>query len=163
MICENCKGKDECGWYASYKRIENEIYLGVGTDNTLGRALLAAMSDNQLEQCEYFEDYIDEMADDLKRGEENDNAKNKVTSLEIIVRMIDNKPYYEIKYKKVGEDYYHVGYSSYNLDNVLKWRDECFELVDAKVTNADRIRNMSDEELASVLFSGCIDSMDLEE
>lgn len=37
------------------KRIENEIYLGVGTDNTLGRALLAAMSDNQLEQCEYFE------------------------------------------------------------------------------------------------------------
>lgn len=30
-------------------------------------------------------------------------------------------------------------------------------------TNADRIRNMSDEELASVLFSGCIDSMDLEE
>ena len=35
--------------------IENEIYLGVGTDNTLGRALLAAMSDNQLEQCEYFE------------------------------------------------------------------------------------------------------------
>lgn len=34
---------------------------------------------------------------------------------------------------------------------------------DSKQTNADRIRNMSDEELASVLFSGCIDSMDLEE
>lgn len=34
---------------------------------------------------------------------------------------------------------------------------------DSKKTNADRIRNMSDEELASVLFSGCIDSMDLEE
>lgn len=62
---------------------------------------------------------------------ENDNTKNKVTSLEIIVRMIDNKPYYEIKYKKVDEDYYHVGYSSYNLDNVLKWRDECFELVES--------------------------------
>lgn len=65
---------------------------------------------------------------------ENDDTKNKVTSLEIIVRMIDNKPYYEIKYKKVGEDYYHVGYSSFNIDNVLKWRDECFELVDAKAT-----------------------------
>lgn len=75
----------------------------------------------------------------------------KVNSLEIIVRMIDNKPYYEIKYKKVGEDYYHVGYSSYNLDNVLKWRNECFELVDVKATNADRIRNMSDEELAEFL------------
>lgn len=34
---------------------------------------------------------------------------------------------------------------------------------DSRKTNADRIRNMSDEELASVLFSGCIDSMDLEE
>lgn len=79
---------------------------------------------------------------------ENDDTKNKVTSLEIIVRMIDNKPYYEIKYKKVGEDYYHVGYSSFNIDNVLKWRDECFELVDMKMTNADRIRNMSDKELA---------------
>lgn len=82
---------------------------------------------------------------------ENDDTKNKVTSLEIIVRMIENKPYYEIKYKKVGEDYYHVGYSSFNIDNVLKWRDECFELVDAKVTNADRIRNMSDEELAEFI------------
>lgn len=84
---------------------------------------------------------------------ENDNTKNKVTSLEIIVRMIDNKPYYEIKYKKVGEDYYHVGYSSFNIDNVLKWRDECFELVDVKVTNADRIRNMSDEEMAERIAS----------
>ena len=82
---------------------------------------------------------------------ENDDTKNKVTSLEIVVRMIDNKPYYEIKYKKVGEYYYHVGYSSFNIDNVLKWRDECFELVDVKATNADRIRNMSDEELAEFI------------
>ena len=86
---------------------------------------------------------------------ENDDTKNKVTSLEIIVRMIDNKPYYEIKYKKVGEDYYQVGYSSFNIDNVLKWRDECFEIVDVKVTNADRIRNMSDDELAEWLTNMC--------
>lgn len=83
-----------------------------------------------------------------RKVSENDDTKNKVTSLEIIVRMIDNKPYYEIKYKKVGEYYYHVGYSSFNIDNVLKWRDECFELVYVKATNADRIRNMPDEELA---------------
>lgn len=82
---------------------------------------------------------------------ENDDTKNKVTSLEIIVRMIDNKPYYEIKYKKVNEDYYQVGYSSFNIDNVLKWRDECFELVYVKATNADRIRNMSDGELAEFI------------
>ena len=88
---------------------------------------------------------------------ENDDTKNKVTSLEIIVRMIDNKPYYEIKYKKVGEDYCHVGYSSFNIDNVLKWRDECFELVDVKATNADRIRNMSDDELMYTLFNSCLE------
>lgn len=86
---------------------------------------------------------------------ENDDTKNKVTSLEIIVRMIDNKPYYEIKYKKIGEDYYQVGYSSFNIDNVLKWRDECFEFVDMKQTNADRIRNMSDEELAEWIHNMC--------
>lgn len=34
---------------------------------------------------------------------------------------------------------------------------------DSKQTNADRIRNMSDEELASVLFDSCIESMNLEE
>ena len=98
-----------------------------------------------------------------RKVSENDDTKNKVTSLEIIVRMIDNKPYYEIKYKKVGEDYYHVGYSSFNIDNVLKWRDECFELVDAKATNADRIRSMSDEELANTLFNSCLEVMHIGE
>ena len=55
MICNECKCKDECDWYGWYKKIENDIYLGIGTDNTLGRALLAAMQDNPLEKCEYFE------------------------------------------------------------------------------------------------------------
>lgn len=43
--------------------------------------------------------------------------------------------------------------------------DVTMEITSSKftTTNADRIRNMSDKELASVLFSGCIDSMDLEE
>ena len=88
-----------------------------------------------------------------RKVSENDDIKNEVASLEIIVSMIGNEPYYEIKYKKVGEDYYHVGYSSFNIDNVLKWRDECFELVDVKATHADRIRNMSDEEMAKRIAS----------
>ena len=33
----------------------------------------------------------------------------KVSCLDIIVTMIEKKPYYEIKYKEIGEDYYHVG------------------------------------------------------
>lgn len=55
MLCEKCKCKEDCGWYNSYKRIEMEIYTGIGTDNTLGRALVVAMQENSLEKCEYFE------------------------------------------------------------------------------------------------------------
>lgn len=77
----------------------------------------------------------------------------KVSCLDIIVTMIGKKPYYEIKYKEIGEDYYHVGYSSYKLENVLAWKDECFEIVKEcrPQTNADRIRSMTDEELAGLL------------
>ena len=44
--------------------------------------------------------------------------------------MINAKPYYEIKYKKIGEDYYHIGYSSYSLGFVLEWKDNCFEIIE---------------------------------
>lgn len=75
--------------------------------------------------------------------------KAKVNSLEIIVRMVGDKPYYELKYREVGKEYYSVGYSSYNLKTVLEFIDTYFEIVESdKQTNADRIRNMSDEELA---------------
>ena len=55
MLCEKCKCKEDCGWYGSYKKIETEIYTGIGTDNTLGRALVSAMQKNKLKKCEYFE------------------------------------------------------------------------------------------------------------
>lgn len=55
MICKDCKCKSECGWYGSYKRIETEIYCGIGANDALGKALINAMNDNQLEECEYFE------------------------------------------------------------------------------------------------------------
>lgn len=78
--------------------------------------------------------------------------KNKVTSLEIIVRMIDDKPYYEVKYREVGKKEYSIGYSSYSLKTVLGFIDEYFEIVESKEqTNAERIRNMSDEELAEFM------------
>lgn len=87
----------------------------------------------------------------------------KVSDLEIIVTMMDKDPYYEIKYKEIGENHYNVGYSSYKLENVLSWRDECFEVVEKPQTNADRIRSMTDEELAEVLFGSCIEHMGVEE
>ena len=78
--------------------------------------------------------------------------KAKVNSLEIIARMLDNKPYYELKYRQVGKKDYSIGYSSYDLKIVLGYIDEYFEIVESdKRTNADRIRNMSDEELAEII------------
>lgn len=55
MICNNCNGKDECDWYSAYKQIEDCIHYGIGTDEDLGRALLSALQDNPLTECEYFE------------------------------------------------------------------------------------------------------------
>lgn len=78
----------------------------------------------------------------------------KVNSLEIIVRMIDDKPYYEVKYREVGKKEYSIGYSSYSLKTVLGFIDEYFEIAESKEqTNADRIRNMTDEELAEWLHN----------
>lgn len=94
---------------------------------------------------------------------EMENERMKVSHLDIIVTMIDKKPYYEIKYKEIGSNHYSVGYSSYKLENVLSWRDECFEVVEKPHTNADRIRSMTDEELAEVLFGSCIEHMGVEE
>lgn len=56
------------------------------------------------------------------------NPKTKVTEMEQIFEVINDKPYYSLKYKEVGEDYYHIGYSSYDFHNVLQWERECFEL-----------------------------------
>lgn len=139
-------------WNTSYGSRKTGVAVGYGEAISILSDMLSN-ADNHTCNCQHNSSSRDNgpcCRCDSKVSE-NYDIKNKVTSLEIIVRMIDNKPYYEIKYKKVGEDYYHVGYSSFNIDNVLKWRDECFELVDMKMTHANRIRNMSDEELASFL------------
>ena len=97
-------------------------------------------------------------------GKENlccDNTQDinveKVTELEFVFRMIGERPYYEIKYKKVGENFYHIGYSSFDLKTVLMFKEKYFEMVKKKPTNADRIRSMTDEELAEILSSYCVD------
>lgn len=82
----------------------------------------------------------------------NNAKEERVTDLSIIMEMIDGKPYYSVQYRNVGENGYNIGYSSYNLKNVLEFIGEYFEIVESdKQTNADRIRNMSDEELAEFL------------
>lgn len=79
----------------------------------------------------------------------NNAKEERVTDLSIIMEMIEGKPYYSVQYRNVGYNGYNIGYSSYNLKTVLEFIDEYFEIVESdKHTNADRIRSMSDEELA---------------
>lgn len=87
----------------------------------------------------------------------NKVKEERVTDLSIIMDTIAGKtPYYSIRYKNVGEDDYNIGYSSFNLKTVLEFIDEYFEIVESdRQTNADRIRNMSDEELADWLHNMC--------
>lgn len=86
--------------------------------------------------------------------------KAKVDSLEIIARTLDDKPYYELKYRQVGKKDYSIGYSSYDLKTVLGYIDTYFEIVESdKQTNSDRIRNMSDEELAEFLATVTSDAI----
>ena len=70
---------------------------------------------------------MDSLSNDMEKDEK---AKIKVTSAEIIVHGTAEKPYYEIKYREVGGSEYRIGYSSYNLNNVFEWLNECFEIVD---------------------------------
>lgn len=95
----------------------------------------------------------------------NNTKEERVTDLSIIMEMIDSKPYYSVQYRNVGEIGCHIGYSSYNLKTVLEFIGEYFEIVENdKQTNADRIRSMSDEELADIIFNdSCIAIMKLEE
>lgn len=55
MICNECAAASECDWYASYKRIQEEVQLGIGTSNVVGMAIKEAIESNHLTECEYFE------------------------------------------------------------------------------------------------------------
>ena len=55
--------------------------------------------------------------------------KIKVTKLRIIVSGTKEKPYYELMYKEVGKDDFNIGYSSYDLNKVFEWKEQCVELV----------------------------------
>lgn len=94
------------------------------------------------------------------KGEQNmsENKGNKlvVDDIEVIVRGIANKPYYEIKYREVGNDDYNIGFGSYDLNNVLKWKEEEFEVVSEKaakeVTNEQILKHLKEIEIAQ----GCL-------
>lgn len=55
--------------------------------------------------------------------------KIKAIRPQIIVTGTVEKPYYEILYFDISDNVWHIGYSSYILANVIKWKEECFEVV----------------------------------
>ena len=77
--------------------------------------------------------YVETWIDDIRylfqtldqKGSKN-MKKIDVDDIDIIVEIIGNFPYYEIKYKEVGKDYYNIGFGSYVLNKVLKWKEEYF-------------------------------------
>lgn len=77
--------------------------------------------------------------DNLNKTFETDAYKNKtkikVESAEIVVHGTIDKPYYEIKYLIIGEYEYRIGCSSYDINNVFGWLEECFEIVASSVSN----------------------------
>ena len=90
---------------------------------------------------------------------ENKGNKLVVDDIEVIVRGIANKPYYEIKYREVGNDDYNIGFGSYDLNNVLKWKEEELEVVSEKeeketkeVTNRMLLEHLKEIEIAH----GCL-------
>ena len=103
------------------------------------------------EATEFIRSHMDETISEMEKVE-----KEKVTSAEIITRQIDGKPYYHIKFKKVGEDEYTIGYSSFKLDYVVKWLNDYFGFYgEAKVSCDDNgwipVEERLPEDLEKVL------------
>ena len=66
---------------------------------------------------------------DNSTPESLEREKIKVTEAEVIVRRCNTGFYFEIKYKRVGQEHYNIGYGSCNIHVVFDWLDKCFEIV----------------------------------
>lgn len=66
---------------------------------------------------------------------ETEERKIKVTEAEVIVRRCNTGFYFEIKYKRAGEEHYNIGYGSCNIHIVFDWLDRCFEFVSPEKGN----------------------------
>lgn len=114
------------------EEIENLSYYPEG----MGCGIEDCGITDRYEACEYgWNEAIEAVIEAINNMDESTSEKEKVTSAEIISRQVDGKPYYEIKFKKVGEDEYTIGYSSFKLDYVVKWLNDYFEFCgEAKVS-----------------------------
>jgi hypothetical protein len=94
------------------------------------------------------------MSETLTWSDPIETEKIRTHHAKIVVERTTGMPYYSIEWFDTSKQEYYLGYSSYNIENVLGWLSEYFEIVEKPMTNADRIRAMSDEELADLLLFG---------
>ena len=95
--------KDFTGDYIAdkFKDFFSRVIAGIDCKGMCGRY--------EKEIAEMFLKVFDDSEEKISCNcQHNSNSRVKVNSLEIIVRMIGNKPYYELKYRQVG----HKGYSN---------------------------------------------------
>ena len=98
------------------------------------------------------------MGETLTNANPRETTKIKTHHARIVVDGTAEKPYYSIEWYDPTKNEYFLGYSSYYIDYVFKWLEECFEIVEDIKTNADRIRAMNDEAFAQWidwLFGRC--------
>ena len=96
------------------------------------------------------------MEETLMNANASEPTKIKTHYARIVVGGTAEKPCYSIEWYDPLEKEYNLGYSSYYIGYVFNWLSEYFEIVDKDtnvLTNADRIRDMSDEELAWELMT----------
>lgn len=91
------------------------------------------------------------MGEALTNANPRETNKIKTHYARIVVDGTAEKPYYSIEWYDPTKNEYFLGYSSYYIGYVFKWFEECFEIVETSKTNAQKIRAMSDEELAVLL------------
>ena len=92
------------------------------------------------------------MGETLTNANPRETNKIKTHYARIVVDGTAEKPYYSIEWYDHTKNEYFLGYSSYCIGYVFKWLEECFEIVETPKTNAQKIRAMSDEELAEMLW-----------
>lgn len=98
------------------------------------------------------------MSEAMKKETEFD--KIKAIEPEIIVSMMGDRPYYEIRYFDMSDKRWHIGYSSYDLKNVIEWKNECFEVVN---TNGGWIPCSEGMPEESGYYMACIRNLDVDD
>ena len=110
---------------------------------TNGAELISVLRVKQM-----MEHYFASKCDAARKHDE----KIRTHHARIVVEGTAEKPYYGIEWYDPEEKIYYLGYGSYNIALVFGWLSEFFEIVERK-TNADRIRAMTDYELATMLHA----------